>query len=105
MHSWRRESLGPLTQPISYIAEVWAKLTRLPLLSARVSPLTSAWFLCPTGGKGYGPESGEEDFAAFRAWLRCYGMPGMSSLQDGRGRTIWFQVWALISHKWRSQGS
>ncbi|VFV41484.1 nei endonuclease viii-like 1 (coli) isoform [Lynx pardinus] len=43
------------------------------------------------GGKGYGPESGEEDFAAFRAWLQCYGMPGMSSLQDGRGRTIWFQ--------------
>ncbi|XP_077601573.1 endonuclease 8-like 1 isoform X2 [Crocuta crocuta] len=43
------------------------------------------------GGKGYGPESGEEDFAAFRAWLQCYGMPGMSSLQDRRGRTIWFQ--------------
>ncbi|XP_058398095.1 endonuclease 8-like 1 isoform X1 [Diceros bicornis minor] len=42
------------------------------------------------GGKGYGPESGE-DFAAFRAWLRCYGMPGMSSLQDRHGRTIWFQ--------------
>uniref|UniRef100_A0A452S8U3 Endonuclease 8-like 1 n=2 Tax=Ursus americanus TaxID=9643 RepID=A0A452S8U3_URSAM len=51
------------------------------------------------GGKGYGPESGEEDFAAFRAWLRCYGMPGMSSLRDRRGRTIWFQVWALISHR------
>ncbi|XP_014636429.1 PREDICTED: endonuclease 8-like 1 isoform X1 [Ceratotherium simum simum] len=43
------------------------------------------------GGKGYGPESGEEDFAAFQAWLRCYGMPGMSSLQDRHGRTIWFQ--------------
>uniref|UniRef100_F6UZB9 Endonuclease 8-like 1 n=2 Tax=Equus caballus TaxID=9796 RepID=F6UZB9_HORSE len=43
------------------------------------------------GGKGYGPEIGEEDFAAFRAWLRCYGMPGMSSLQDRHGRTIWFQ--------------
>lgn len=59
--------------------------------------------LCPTGGKGYGPESGEEDFAAFRAWLRCYGVPGMSSLRDRRGRTIWFQVWGLISRigKWR----
>ncbi|EAW99257.1 nei endonuclease VIII-like 1 (E. coli), isoform CRA_c [Homo sapiens] len=44
------------------------------------------------GGKGYGSESGEEDFAAFRAWLRCYGMPGMSSLQDRHGRTIWFQA-------------
>ncbi|XP_076781777.1 endonuclease 8-like 1 isoform X7 [Arvicanthis niloticus] len=43
------------------------------------------------GGKGYGPEHGEEDFAAFRAWLRCYGMPGMSSLRDRHGRTIWFQ--------------
>ncbi|XP_059861564.1 endonuclease 8-like 1 isoform X3 [Delphinus delphis] len=43
------------------------------------------------GGKGYGPESTEEDFAAFRAWLRCYGTPGMSSLRDRHGRTIWFQ--------------
>ncbi|XP_021489249.1 endonuclease 8-like 1 isoform X2 [Meriones unguiculatus] len=43
------------------------------------------------GGKGYGPERGEEDFAAFRAWLRCYGMPGMNSLRDRHGRTIWFQ--------------
>ncbi|XP_051012479.1 endonuclease 8-like 1 isoform X2 [Acomys russatus] len=43
------------------------------------------------GGKGYGPERGEEDFAAFRAWLRCYGVPGMSSLRDRQGRTIWFQ--------------
>ncbi|XP_057580081.1 endonuclease 8-like 1 isoform X3 [Hippopotamus amphibius kiboko] len=43
------------------------------------------------GGKGYGPESGEEDFAAFQAWLRCYGMPGMSSLRDRHNRTIWFQ--------------
>ncbi|XP_007947135.1 endonuclease 8-like 1 [Orycteropus afer afer] len=43
------------------------------------------------GGKGYGLESGEEDFAAFRAWLRCYGVSGMSSLRDRHGRTIWFQ--------------
>ncbi|KAM4826460.1 endonuclease 8-like 1 [Thomomys bottae] len=43
------------------------------------------------GGKGYGPEPGEEDFAVFRAWLRCYGVPGMSSLRDHHGRTIWFQ--------------
>ncbi|KAG8514517.1 Endonuclease 8-like 1 [Galemys pyrenaicus] len=43
------------------------------------------------GGKGYGPESGEEDFAAFRAWLRCYGVEGMSCLRDRQGRTIWFQ--------------
>ncbi|XP_004594750.2 endonuclease 8-like 1 isoform X2 [Ochotona princeps] len=43
------------------------------------------------GGKGYGPVNGEEDFVAFRAWLRCYGVPGMSSLQDRHGRTMWFQ--------------
>ncbi|XP_007120781.3 endonuclease 8-like 1 isoform X2 [Physeter macrocephalus] len=43
------------------------------------------------GGKGYGPESTEEDFAAFRAWLQCYGTSGMSSLRDRHGRTIWFQ--------------
>ncbi|KAM9586044.1 endonuclease 8-like 1 [Trichechus inunguis] len=43
------------------------------------------------GGKGYGPEGGEEDFTTFRAWLRCYGVSGMSSLRDRHGRTIWFQ--------------
>ncbi|XP_023568491.1 endonuclease 8-like 1 isoform X5 [Octodon degus] len=43
------------------------------------------------GGKGYGPDHGEEDFAAFRAWLQCYSVPGMSSLRDRSGRTIWFQ--------------
>lgn len=61
-------------------------------------PLTSDQFLCPSGGKGYGQEQGEEDFAAFRAWLRCYGVPGMSSLRDRHGRTIWFQVRALYSY-------
>ncbi|KAM6149456.1 endonuclease 8-like 1 isoform 1-T1 [Erethizon dorsatum] len=43
------------------------------------------------GGKGYGLEHGEEDFAAFRAWLQCYSVQGMSSLRDRNGRTIWFQ--------------
>ncbi|XP_072484410.1 endonuclease 8-like 1 isoform X2 [Notamacropus eugenii] len=42
------------------------------------------------GGKGYGSDR-EDDFSAFRAWLRCYSVPGMSSLQDRHGRTIWFQ--------------
>ncbi|XP_012584109.1 PREDICTED: endonuclease 8-like 1 isoform X2 [Condylura cristata] len=64
------------------------------------------------GGKGYGPESGEEDFAAFRAWLRCYGVQGMSSLRDRQGRTIWFQgdPGPLVpkggkSHKKKSKGA
>lgn len=59
--------------------------------------MTSNFCLAPlfTGGKGYGQESGEEDFKAFRAWLQCYGVAGMSSLRDRHGRTIWFQVRAL----------
>lgn len=43
------------------------------------------------GGKGYGQELGEDDFAPFRAWLRCYGVSGMSFLRDRHRRTIWFQ--------------
>ncbi|XP_025066334.1 endonuclease 8-like 1 isoform X2 [Alligator sinensis] len=42
------------------------------------------------GGKGYDPES-SDDFTAFQQWLRCYYVPGMKSLRDGNGRTIWFQ--------------
>ncbi|XP_036592917.1 endonuclease 8-like 1 isoform X2 [Trichosurus vulpecula] len=42
------------------------------------------------GGKGYGPDR-EDDFSAFRAWLRCYSVSGMKRLRDSRGRTIWFQ--------------
>ncbi|NXO31051.1 NEIL1 Endonuclease, partial [Cisticola juncidis] len=32
-----------------------------------------------------------DDYAAFKNWLRCYLVPGMSSLRDHNGRTIWFQ--------------
>nr|XP_032632482.1 endonuclease 8-like 1 isoform X2 [Chelonoidis abingdonii] len=42
------------------------------------------------GGKGYGPEP-SDDAAAFEEWLQCYCVPGMRSLRDGNGRTIWFQ--------------
>ncbi|KAK2103406.1 hypothetical protein P7K49_017262 [Saguinus oedipus] len=52
------------------------------------------------GGKGYRSESREEDFAPFCTWLPCYGMPGMSSLQDRNGRTICFQV-GPCSHRQR----
>ncbi|XP_025924042.1 endonuclease 8-like 1 isoform X1 [Apteryx rowi] len=42
------------------------------------------------GEKGYDPEySG--DSTAFKNWLQCYSMPGMRSLRDSKGRTIWFQ--------------
>ncbi|XP_030433602.1 endonuclease 8-like 1 isoform X4 [Gopherus evgoodei] len=42
------------------------------------------------GGMGYGPEH-SDDAAAFEEWLQCYCVPGMRSLRDGNGRTIWFQ--------------
>ncbi|NWR66884.1 NEIL1 Endonuclease, partial [Bucorvus abyssinicus] len=32
-----------------------------------------------------------DNYAAFKNWLRCYLVPGMSSLRDRNGRTIWFQ--------------
>ncbi|NXU44769.1 NEIL1 Endonuclease, partial [Drymodes brunneopygia] len=32
-----------------------------------------------------------DNYAAFKNWLRCYLVPGMSSLRDRSGRTIWFQ--------------
>ncbi|NXY26859.1 NEIL1 Endonuclease, partial [Atrichornis clamosus] len=35
-----------------------------------------------------------DNYAAFKDWLRCYLVPGMSSLRDRSGRTIWFQVGA-----------
>ncbi|XP_039588177.1 endonuclease 8-like 1 isoform X1 [Passer montanus] len=30
-------------------------------------------------------------YATFKNWLQCYLVPGMSSLRDRNGRTIWFQ--------------
>ncbi|EOB00007.1 Endonuclease VIII-like 1, partial [Anas platyrhynchos] len=33
-----------------------------------------------------------DNHTAFKNWLQCYGVPGMSSLRDHNGRTIWFQV-------------
>ncbi|NWI22823.1 NEIL1 Endonuclease, partial [Sula dactylatra] len=32
-----------------------------------------------------------DNYAAFKSWLQCYLVPGMSSLRDRNGRTIWFQ--------------
>ncbi|XP_075711288.1 endonuclease 8-like 1 isoform X2 [Rhinoderma darwinii] len=42
------------------------------------------------GGKGYDPGS-SGDFTAFEQWLQCYYVPGMKTLKDRNGRTIWFQ--------------
>ncbi|NXH89521.1 NEIL1 Endonuclease, partial [Edolisoma coerulescens] len=33
-----------------------------------------------------------DNYAAFKNWLQCYLVPGMSSLRDRSGRTIWFQL-------------
>ncbi|NWQ83014.1 NEIL1 Endonuclease, partial [Columbina picui] len=32
-----------------------------------------------------------DNYATFKSWLQCYLVPGMSSLRDHNGRTIWFQ--------------
>ncbi|XP_061856668.1 endonuclease 8-like 1 isoform X1 [Colius striatus] len=32
-----------------------------------------------------------DNYAAFKSWLQCYLVPGMSSLRDHNGRTVWFQ--------------
>ncbi|XP_009075985.1 PREDICTED: endonuclease 8-like 1, partial [Acanthisitta chloris] len=32
-----------------------------------------------------------DNYTAFKNWLQCYLVPGMSSLRDHSGRTIWFQ--------------
>ncbi|XP_015685779.1 endonuclease 8-like 1 [Protobothrops mucrosquamatus] len=42
------------------------------------------------GGKGY-DLTNREHFAVFEEWLHCYSLPGMKSLRDANGRTIWFQ--------------
>ncbi|NWI70136.1 NEIL1 Endonuclease, partial [Todus mexicanus] len=38
----------------------------------------------------FDPEDAD-NYAAFQNWLQCYLVPGMSSLRDHNGRTIWFQ--------------
>ncbi|NXF23492.1 NEIL1 Endonuclease, partial [Rhodinocichla rosea] len=35
-----------------------------------------------------------DNYSTFKTWLQCYLVPGMSSLRDHSGRTIWFQVGA-----------
>ncbi|NWS14429.1 NEIL1 Endonuclease, partial [Pachyramphus minor] len=35
-----------------------------------------------------------QNYATFKNWLQCYLVPGMSSLRDRNGRTIWFHVGA-----------
>ncbi|XP_005994967.1 endonuclease 8-like 1 isoform X2 [Latimeria chalumnae] len=42
------------------------------------------------GGKGYDPEH-LDDYSPFEGWLQCYSVPGMKTLRDGNGRTMWFQ--------------
>ncbi|NXG32774.1 NEIL1 Endonuclease, partial [Dromaius novaehollandiae] len=42
------------------------------------------------GKKGYDAENSNYS-TAFKNWLQCYSVPGMNSLRDSKGRTIWFQ--------------
>ncbi|XP_044049175.1 endonuclease 8-like 1 isoform X2 [Siniperca chuatsi] len=41
------------------------------------------------GGKGYDPQ--KADYSVFEAWLKCYNVDGMKSIQDHNGRTMWFK--------------
>ncbi|XP_063305335.1 endonuclease 8-like 1 isoform X2 [Pelobates fuscus] len=42
------------------------------------------------GGKGYEPGQ-SNDYSILLNWARCYFVPGMKSLKDHNGRTVWFQ--------------
>ncbi|XP_030042628.1 endonuclease 8-like 1 isoform X2 [Microcaecilia unicolor] len=42
------------------------------------------------GGDGFYPTR-REDFSVYEKWLQCYYVPGMKTLRDSTGRTIWFQ--------------
>ncbi|XP_053258360.1 endonuclease 8-like 1 isoform X1 [Podarcis raffonei] len=42
------------------------------------------------GGKGYDPVR-TSDYTMFLEWTQCYFVPGMQTLRDANGRTIWFQ--------------
>ena len=50
--------------------------------------------LSPFPGKELLDPEQPDNYAAFKNWLQCYLVPGMSSLRDRSGRTIWFQVGA-----------
>ncbi|KAM8972226.1 endonuclease 8-like 1 [Pelodytes ibericus] len=41
------------------------------------------------GGKGYAPGQ-SNDYSILMNWARCYFVPGMKSLKDRNGRTVWF---------------
>lgn len=50
---------------------------------------TVPWEVVNLGGKGYAPAKG--DYSVLQAWMRCYSVDGMNSLNDHNGRTIWFK--------------
>jgi len=41
-------------------------------------------------GKNYDPDAEQSD-KSFSSWLQCYYVEGMNNLQDGNGRTMWFE--------------
>ncbi|NWR85312.1 NEIL1 Endonuclease, partial [Furnarius figulus] len=44
-----------------------------------------------TAGKQIFDPEHSDNYANFKNWLQCYLVPGMNSLRDRKGRTIWFQ--------------
>lgn len=53
---------------------------------------TSVLSLSPFPEKNLLDPDHSDNYAAFKNWLQCYLVPGMTSLRDRNGRTIWFQV-------------
>lgn len=53
---------------------------------------TSVLSLSPFPEKQLLDPDHSDNYAAFKNWLQCYLVPGMSSLRDRNGRTVWFQV-------------
>lgn len=66
----------------------WALAGQSSLPSSVSLPL----FLSPFPEKNLLDPDHADNHTAFKNWLQCYGVPGMSSLRDHNGRTIWFQV-------------
>lgn len=68
------------------------RLGRAPRHHGRCFLSTSVLSLSPVPEKNLFDPDHSDNYAAFKNWLQCYLVPGMSSLRDRNGRTIWFQV-------------
>lgn len=68
------------------------RLGRAPQHHGHCFLSTSVLSLSPFPEKQLLDPDHSDNYAAFKNWLQCYLVPGMSSLRDRNGRTVWFQV-------------